>query len=210
MIVDRLRREHRNIDLLLNALQRELDIFERGDRPDYEVIRAIISYFEVYPELYHHPQEDLIFAKLKIRDPDAAASLGDITCEHHEGADRLHHLAEAIDGVLADREILRQDVGNIVRNFIMHERHHMTWEERDLFPTALKVLSAEDWADAASALNDHGDPLFSEDAEAISDALRAHILELAQEAEAERRSAALSSAMAVVARGGTEANGPLP
>ncbi|WP_161536438.1 hemerythrin domain-containing protein [Bradyrhizobium sp. LCT2] len=61
MIIDLLVREHRNIDLLLVALQRELEIFEKGIRPDYEVIRAIISYFEVYPEVYHHPQEDLIF-----------------------------------------------------------------------------------------------------------------------------------------------------
>lgn len=61
MTIDLLLREHRNIDLLLAALQRELEIFEGGIGPDYEVIRAIISYFEVYPELYHHPQEDLIF-----------------------------------------------------------------------------------------------------------------------------------------------------
>lgn len=69
MIIDLLLREHRNIDLLLVALQRELEIFEKGIRPDYEVIRAIISYFEVYPELYHHPQEDLIFpsSRLAIR-----------------------------------------------------------------------------------------------------------------------------------------------
>ena len=44
-------------------------VFDRGDRPDYEVIRAVISYFEVYPEVYHHPQEDLVFAKLRTRDP---------------------------------------------------------------------------------------------------------------------------------------------
>ncbi|MGY3591589.1 hypothetical protein [Bradyrhizobium sp. USDA 4350] len=43
MVIDRLLREHRNIDLLLIALQRELEIFEQGHRPDYEVIRAIIS-----------------------------------------------------------------------------------------------------------------------------------------------------------------------
>ena len=49
------------------VLERELEIFDRGDRPDYEVIRAIISYFELYPDLYHHPQEELVFAKLKRR-----------------------------------------------------------------------------------------------------------------------------------------------
>ena len=46
MIIERLSQEHRNIEKLLAVLERELEIFDRGDRPDYEVIRAIISYFE--------------------------------------------------------------------------------------------------------------------------------------------------------------------
>src|ERR1700758_3921114 len=78
MIIERLSQEHRNIEKLLAILERELEVFDRGDRPDYEVIRAVISYFEVYPEVYHHPQEDLVFAKLRERDPAAAAKVGDL------------------------------------------------------------------------------------------------------------------------------------
>ena len=37
MIIERLSREHRNIEMLLAVLERELEIFDRGDRPDYEV-----------------------------------------------------------------------------------------------------------------------------------------------------------------------------
>ena len=84
MIVERLCREHRNIEMLLAVLEHELEVFDRGDRPDYEVIRAIISYFEVYPEVYHHPQEDVVFAKLKIRDPAAAAKVGNLALEHQK------------------------------------------------------------------------------------------------------------------------------
>ncbi|MBB4396647.1 hemerythrin domain-containing protein [Bradyrhizobium sp. ERR14] len=196
MIIDLLLREHRNIDLLLAALQRELEIFEKGIRPDYEVIRAIISYFEVYPEVYHHPQEDLIFSKLKACDPDAAAIVGDLALEHQEVVDRLHGFARAIDAILTDRELARQDVGNIIRDFIVRERRHMMWEERDFFPAALKALSAQEWTEIASAVTGHGDPLFGETAAATSDALRAHILKLEQEAEAERSSVVLSSAKA--------------
>jgi hemerythrin-like domain-containing protein len=78
MIIERLSQEHRNIEKLLAILERELEVFDRGDRPDYEVIRAVISYFKVYPEVYHHPQEDLVFAKLRERDPVAAAKVGDL------------------------------------------------------------------------------------------------------------------------------------
>ena len=186
MIIERLSREHRNIEKLLAILERELEIFDRGDRPDYEVIHATISYFKVYPEIYHHPQEDLVFAKLRIRHPAAAAKLGDLAREHQKGAERLRRVAQAVDSVLADRPILRQDVDTIVRDFIEHERRHIMMEDRDFFPAALKALEPQDWTEIASALTGHRDPLFSDVAEEGFDMLRAHILRLEQEAEAER------------------------
>jgi hemerythrin-like domain-containing protein len=187
MIIELLSREHRNIETLLGVLEHELEIFDRGERPDYEVIRAIISYFELYPEIYHHPQEELVFAKLKLRDPVAAAKVGNLTLEHQKGAERLRRVAQAVDGVLADREMLRQNVDNIVRDFIKSERRHMMMEERDFFPAALKALEPQDWMEIASASTKPEDPLFSEAAEETFNALRARILQLEQEAEAERR-----------------------
>ncbi|WP_342732865.1 hemerythrin domain-containing protein [Bradyrhizobium sp. B117] len=187
MIIERLSREHRNIETLLAVLDRELEIFDRGDHPDYEVIRAIISYFELYPELYHHPQEELVFSKLKLRDPAAAARIGDLTLEHQKGTQRLRRVAQAIDSVLADREILRQNVDNIVRDFIESERRHIMIEDRDFFPAALKALKPADWTEIASATVNHEDPLFSEAAEETFDALRARILQMEQESEVERR-----------------------
>jgi hemerythrin-like domain-containing protein len=185
MIIARLSREHRNIETLLAVLEGELEIFDRGSRPDYEVFRAIISYFELYPEVYHHPQEDLVFAKLKLRDPTAAAKVGNLALEHQEGAERLRRVAQAVESVLADREILRQSVDNIVRDFIEYQRRHIMMD-RDFFPAALNALEHQDWTEIASALTSHEDPLFSEAAEETFDALRARILQLEQEAEAER------------------------
>src|SRR5579872_6547997 len=106
MIIERLSHEHRNIEKLLAILERELEIFDTGGRPDYEVIRSIISYFEVYTEIYHHPQEDLVFAKLTIRDPATAKRIGNLAGEHRRGSNRLRKVAEAIDLVLSDEEIL--------------------------------------------------------------------------------------------------------
>jgi hemerythrin-like domain-containing protein len=185
MIIERLSQEHRNIEKLLAILERELEVFDRGDRPDYEVIRAVISYFEVYPEVYHHPH--LVFAKLRTRDAAAAAKVGDLAREHQKGAERLRRVAHAIDNVLADREVLRQNVDTIVRDFIEHERRHMMMEDRDFFPAALKALKPQDWTEIASAVTSREDPLFSDAAEERFDALRAHILQLEQEAEAERK-----------------------
>ena len=186
MVIERLRQEHRNIEMLLTILERELGIFDRGGRPDYEVIRAVISYFELYPAVYHHPQEEVVFDKLKTRDPAAAARIGNLALEHQKGAESLRRFAHAVDNVLADREIPRENVDHVVRDFIEQERHHMMMEDRDFFPAALKALQPQDWTEIASAMGSHEDPLFSEAAEETFDELRARILQLEQEAEAER------------------------
>lgn len=99
----------------------------------------------------------------------------------------MRRLDHAIGCVLADHEIARRNVDKIVRDFISHDRHHMMMEERDFLPAAFKALEPRDWTEIASALANREDPLFSDAAEETFDALRAHILQLEQEAEAERR-----------------------
>jgi len=186
MIIDVLRQEHRNIEKLLLVLERELDVFARGERPDYEVVQAVIAYFQVYPDTYHHPQENLVFEKLKVRDPAAAANIGDLVAEHRIGSERLHRVARAIESVLADRELLRQTVNDIICDFIEHERRHIAMEDRYFFPAAVRALQLQDWAEIAGRLTDQKDPLFSEIVEEKFDVVRSHIMQLEKEAEAER------------------------
>ena len=48
-VVEVLRQEHRNIERLLRVLEQELRVFDRGNRPDYEVVLGVIDYFKDYP-----------------------------------------------------------------------------------------------------------------------------------------------------------------
>jgi len=81
-IIQGLRQEHRNIESLLGVLERELSVFDRAERRDYEVVLAVIDYFKDYPDSCHHPKEDMIVEKLKARDPAAAATIGDLEAQH--------------------------------------------------------------------------------------------------------------------------------
>ena len=187
MIIDLLRQEHRNIERLLRVLEQELSVFDRGEQLDYEVIWAVIAYFQVYPDVCHHPLEDAVFTKLRGRDPAAAGKIGDLEAEHRRGAERLRHVAEAIENMLMDRELLPHTVDDIIRDFIVHEWRHMAMEERDFFPAAVEALQPEDWAEIASARSaGEKDPLFDETLEARFEAVRRHILQLEQDAEADR------------------------
>ena len=59
-VIEVLRQEHRNIEKLLQVLEQELSVFDRGDRPEYEVIVRVFDYFREYPDSCHHPKEDMI------------------------------------------------------------------------------------------------------------------------------------------------------
>jgi hemerythrin-like domain-containing protein len=189
MIIDHLHKEHCNIEKLLRVLEQELDVFDRGDQPDYEAIHAVISYFEVYIGSFHHPQEDLLFERLKKLDPTAASSVGDLTAEHSSGNDRLRRVSHAVESVLMDHVIPRSMVVDIIRDFISHEREHITMEERIFFPAALKALGPEDWVELGSRMTNSKDPLFSVSVEERFETVRQRILLLEQEAAAVRGAA---------------------
>jgi hemerythrin-like domain-containing protein len=187
-IIEVLKHEHRNIEKLLQVLERELSIFDRGDRPDYEVVLAVINYFIDYPASCHHPKEDIVVEKFEARDPVAAATIGDLETEHREGARRLHRVADAIERVLSDQQLLRKTVDDIVRDFIDHERQHMAREEWIVFPAVIQALRPEDWADIALKLADRYGILSEPDFEEKFSTLRRNILDLEEAAEAERSS----------------------
>jgi len=188
-IIEILRQEHRNIEKLLRVLDRELSVFDRGGRPDYAIVLAVIDYFEDYPDTCHHPKEDFIFERLKVRDAAAAADIGDLEAEHLEGAKRLRRVAQTIEAVLNDQDLVRDAASNTIHEFIDRERLHMMMEERIVFPAALKALRASDWAEIALKLADREDPLSQPGLEDKFSTLRRKILELEDEAEAARRAA---------------------
>jgi hemerythrin-like domain-containing protein len=185
-IVDILLEEHQNIEKLLLVLEHELEIFDRSGRPDYEILQTIIQYFQDYPESCHHPKEEMIFEKLKARDPAAAKNFGNVEAEHEVEAGRLRSFARAVDSVLADQEFLRESFHLAVHDFIEHQRRHLQKEERLLFPAAAKALQSEDWAEIDARLDDRKDPLFDSVVEQKFKNLQKTILRWEQETEEAR------------------------
>lgn len=186
-IIEILRQEHRNLEKLLRVMEQELRVFDQGKCPDYEVFGAIIEFFKKYPDSCHHPKEDIIYEKFKTRDPDRAASISDLQAEHREGAVRLRRVAQAIENVLNDEEVLREGVDRIVRDFIDNERKHIALEEEVVFPAIVDTLQPGDWADVALTLADRYGPPSAADFEEQFSTLRRNILEL-EEAAVVRRS----------------------
>ena len=180
-MIELLRDEHRDIEQLLKVLEYELKVFDRRERPDYKVIQTIIDYFQDYPDCCHHPKEDMIFDRLKARDPLAAKRIGDVEAEHRQETERLDRVAKVVRNVLLDREILRETFGKVMRDFIDHQRRHMAMEERTLFPAAASALRPEDWQEIDSKWNDKTETFFDVAMEEKCRSLRDRILQWGRE-----------------------------
>ncbi|MBI2586127.1 MAG: hemerythrin domain-containing protein [Rhodospirillales bacterium] len=151
-ILDDLHDDHMNMARLYDLLGRELMTFKNGELPDYELVQKILDYCLAYPDQVHHPKEDLVFRKLKARDPAAAESIGDLAEEHEKLAAFTRRFATALANVLEDEQLPRDWFVDLANDFLAFSRRHMQMEEVLLFPAARKLLTPADWAEIEKAM----------------------------------------------------------
>jgi len=183
-VMQTLHREHTSMAKLLNAFERQLVAFDQGDMPDYDVVSGVIDYCLTYPDLYHHPKEDLVFAKLQVRDPDAAEAVGDLRAEHEALGKATRRLGDMVDRVLNEGEVPRDEVQQTAGTFLSFYRRHIAMEEEQFFPAAKKALTQADWEEIEGQLSERHDPIFGREPEDRFAALRQDILEWEAEDEA--------------------------
>ena len=144
-ILDGLQDDHRNMARMLDLLGRELDTFKEGGRPDYDLVENILEYCLHYPDLCHHPKEDLIFEKLQARDPAAANIIGNLKLEHEKLSTLTRRFSSAVRNVLEDETLPRDWFLDVANDYLSFSRNHMQMEEVLFFPAARTTLAPEDW-----------------------------------------------------------------
>ncbi len=158
-LIDVLQREHVSMRELLSRVQDQID--SKG-ATDYDLLREVMQYCEIYPGAYHHPKEDLIFNLLLQEAPEETAALEDLTAEHMimaaAASDTARVIEQAAEGDAAAQEAMPQKIAAYLRFY----RIHMSREEREFFPLALEVLSPEQWLMLESQVVDPTDPLYAE------------------------------------------------
>ena len=170
-----LRAEHRVMTRLLDLLAGQVDRFELAESTDYELMKEIVDYFLTVPDLYHHPKEDLVHARMLRRGGAGAEGMHDIPAEHERGSERLHAFSRALISILLDAEFPRDRFVQIAREFLDGERHHMQGEEKGFFPAAEEVLTAQDWTEIDERTAKLQDPIIGEDESPRFQVLREHL-----------------------------------
>jgi len=154
--------EHAYFGKLLRLLQREVDVFHTGQRPNYELMLDIISYLRDFSDRFHHPREDVAFARMAKRDPGFELCFARLRQEHgviaHAGETLRGLLSAILDGALIERA----EVEMAAAMYLVYYGNHIAREEEDVVGRAAQLLSEEDWAAVRAAVPAQRDPLFGE------------------------------------------------
>jgi hemerythrin-like domain-containing protein len=159
-IIDQLGRDHRNMRLLLDIIEEEMNAYRDGRVPDFDLLRLITEYILEYPDFIHHPLEDVIFARLIKRVQTADPLINHLVREHRELSELTRRFAAAISNYASDVELPREWLESLTREYLLANRMHMEAEERHFFPKAAAVLAKEDWVDIEKSATQARDPLF--------------------------------------------------
>jgi hemerythrin-like domain-containing protein len=155
--------EHMRFAQLLDFLEREMAAFREGGRPDYELMRDAVHYLHHYADYFHHPREDVAFARLVQHEPAMELPVNRLLQEHRVIAVAGEALLDCLEGILDDVVIERATVEAAAATYMVYYRHHLATEENEVLPRAAKLLTADDWDAVAHAVAAASDPLFGND-----------------------------------------------
>ncbi|MBI3530778.1 MAG: hemerythrin domain-containing protein [Betaproteobacteria bacterium] len=167
--------EHVYFKQLLNLLHKQVDMFHTGKQPNYKLMIDIISYLRDYTDRFHHPREDVAFARLAKRRPDIDLVLARLVQEHRVIAHAGEMLLKLLNEILGGAIVQRAEVEVAAATYLVYYGNHIAKEEEDILSRAAQALTPEDWEAVRSAVPAGRDPLFGDRPEARYKELRRQI-----------------------------------
>ena len=152
--------EHVYFGRLLDLLQKQVDVFRSGERPNYEAMLDIIEYLRHYTDRVHHPREDAAFAFLARRRPGMQLELEHLSQEHRVLAQAGEMLLDYLNEIVEGAVVPRAEVEANAATYVMYYRNHIATEEKEVLARAAETLTPEEWAAVAAAAPAGHDPLF--------------------------------------------------
>ena len=99
--------EHRYMHSLLDAMEEQVKRMKPGKVPDYNLLLDILDYLTHYPDKYHHPREDILFAHMLESDRHFQPKLDRLRREHktlrHYNNELFNELTHIADGRPVDQ-----------------------------------------------------------------------------------------------------------
>ncbi len=159
-ILEKLHRDHVNLEWLLNLLTKQLDSFFAGNESDFDLKIELLEYLELYAELSHHPTEDVMFEAAMKKTDEHHAVLERLMDQHHRLTRATRNFRNSLEGVVQGGVMLRDELETRGREYIALQRLHLNTEEHEVFPFLDKLFSKKEWKQIEAAVPDVNDPVF--------------------------------------------------
>jgi len=164
-ILDVLHQDHRNISRLLDIFEKQINILQAGDAPDYNLMEDIMHYMGHYPDAFHHPREEEIFNKVKNNSADIENIIERLSAEHTKMAEQGEGIANILSEISSGSIVPIAAMCELSREYLDLMRNHIICEEEELFPLVSETLSQQDWVEINESVSYIDDPLFGKTVE---------------------------------------------
>ncbi|PIE00729.1 MAG: hypothetical protein CSA79_02515 [Thiothrix nivea] len=159
-IMAELHQDHIHLARLLKILTQQAALLSTDADPDLDLILDIVDYIQHYPDLVHHPRENMVYQALLNITEDGKEVIDQLLQEHEKlptiTAEFRHMLEEVINGGIISRSALQAKI----RHFIDIENTHMNTEEFVLFPLIEEKMGMAEWQYLEENMPEKTDPLF--------------------------------------------------
>lgn len=163
-LMEQLKTDHTNINKLLGILEKQIELLQEGNSSEQpmRIIREILDYMQQYPEVCHHPREevliDYLLELLETAEQSTLDRIRKIKLSHDNIEKLLMELYQQ-----ANLSVKSSYMGIIeqIKIFLEFYHEHIDMEETFIFPLALELFSKNDWRELDEHFCDVNDPLFS-------------------------------------------------
>lgn len=155
--------EHKYVSRLLPLIEKEADNIRSRSDVDLGCLNDVLHYLVNYPDLYHHPKEDLIFDRMADQSTAVKRVITRLRRDHEASAKQGKELLEEVTRLRESgtRRIPKKLADNLT-GYAVSMRNHMSMEESTIFEPALKSLQPSDWEAIDEAIKPQVDPMFGQ------------------------------------------------
>ncbi len=174
-----LHQDHVNLGKVLRILENQLGLLRSGEDADIYVLSEIVDYVQSYPDLVHHPREDVIFSVYRERSRQHYDLIERLMEEHQVLVASTTDLRVSLDQWQFDSPVPREHIAGLLTEYLRLQWEHLNLEESTIYNLLAEGLDAGDWERIEAAIPEGSDPLFTDQMRRRYQNIYEHVVEYA-------------------------------
>lgn len=159
-LLEKLQKDHGNLEKILTLLTLQLDHFFAGRESDFDLKIELLDYLETYADQVHHPLENLIFDMAMDKMGDKREFLERLQSQHASLILLTRKFRQSLENILQGGVMPRNELEVQGREYVALQRQHINLEEQEVFPALDAVLNEDEWNQILASMPNYDDPVF--------------------------------------------------